>query len=134
MDPKHILAEWASAVRALRAAKLLVEEHLFADSVSRAYYGVLHAARAALLAHDTITESHAAVRRLFGDVLVRPGAIEREWGRMLSELQRDRIAADYDVGTGWDSDTSARVLHDAEGFVERIGAYLTDRGYVLEDH
>ena len=36
----------------------------YADGVSRAYYAILHAAKAALQLRDVTAESHAAVKRL----------------------------------------------------------------------
>jgi len=46
--PEHALKELARAKKALFAAKTLIEKGLFEDCVSRAYYAVLHAAKAAL--------------------------------------------------------------------------------------
>ena len=58
MREVQIRAEWRRAVKAQGAADLLLEEGFYEDAVSRAYYAVLHAAKAALLARNIITESH----------------------------------------------------------------------------
>lgn len=100
MNPDNVLEELERAQRALRAAQILHANDLFEDAVSRSYYAVMHAAKAALLVHDVIAESHAAVRRLFGSVLVRPDLIEREWASVLARVQDQRIAADYSIGMG----------------------------------
>ena len=78
MNRELVLAEWKRARQCLRAAEILVRENCYEDAVSRAYYAVLHAAKAALEVHDVAAESHAAVRRLFGQHLIRAGEIERE--------------------------------------------------------
>jgi predicted nucleotidyltransferase len=57
-------------------SKTLTREHCYADAISRAYYAILHAAKAALHIHDVVVASHAAVRRMFGLHLVRAGEIE----------------------------------------------------------
>ena len=49
---------------ALRAAETLTRDGLYADAISRAYYAILHAAKAALRVHDMVAESHPAVRRM----------------------------------------------------------------------
>lgn len=85
MNPDNVLAEFERAKGALQAARNLPEDRLYEDAVSRSYYAVMHAAKAALLVHDAIAESHAAVGRLFGSVLVRPGLIEAEWADVLAE-------------------------------------------------
>jgi uncharacterized protein (UPF0332 family) len=133
MNSKHLLAELARARESLQAAQLLQEKGLFADAVSRSYYAVMHAARAALLAHDTIAESHSAVRRLFGEVLVRPGRIEKEWAAVLAREQTQRIAADYDAEISWDSATSAGLTEEAKAFVLRVHAYLKSAGGVIPE-
>jgi len=46
--PEHTMKELTRAKKALLAAKTLLEKGLFEDCVSRAYYAVLHAAKAAL--------------------------------------------------------------------------------------
>jgi len=50
MNLDEVLAEFQRAAQALRAAEVLHAEELFPDAISRAYYAVMHAAKAALLA------------------------------------------------------------------------------------
>ena len=94
------MAEWSRAREALRAAETsLTRERCYADAISRAYYAILHAAKAALHIHDVAVASHAAVRRMFGLHLVRSGEIEPEWSAYHIESLDDRLAAGYDVET-----------------------------------
>ena len=95
---------WMRARQALAAAEILHKEELYADAVSRSYYAVMHATRAALLANGVVAESHSAVRRLFGQILVKPGHIESEWAKVLGVEQDRRIAADYDTESVWDEE------------------------------
>lgn len=97
MNRNMVLAEWRRAGEALRAAETLTRDNCCADAISRAYYAILHAAKAALYVRDVAAESHAAVRRLFGLHLVQPGEIEAEWSAHLVESLDDRLAADYDA-------------------------------------
>ena len=77
MRKAQIQAEWRRSLKAQGAADLLLEAGFYEDAVSRAYYAVLHAAKAALLARNIITESHTSVRRLFGKELVQQGLLKR---------------------------------------------------------
>lgn len=133
MNEKDLLAELARARESLQAAHVLQEKGLFADAVSRSYYAVMHVTRAALLAHETVAESHAAVRRLFGQVLVSPGHIEKEWAAVLAREQTQRIAADYDAETTWDSATSAGLIEEAKAFVQRIHTHLKSIGVAVPE-
>jgi hypothetical protein len=74
-----------------------VSEWLEEDAVSRAYYAILHGAKAALFVHNVATASHAAVRRMFGQHLIMTGEIERQWSSHFGEGFDDRLAADYDA-------------------------------------
>jgi uncharacterized protein (UPF0332 family) len=93
MNRELVLAEWQHARDALKAAEMLTWEDLSADAISRAYYAVLHAAKAALHVQEVAVESHAAVKR----TLFAPGRL-RPSGRLTSEeAWRSGLAADYDT-------------------------------------
>ena len=128
MNLENVLAEFERAKKALRAAQILHADGLLEDTVSRSYYAVMHAARAALLVHDVIPTSHAAVRRLFGAVLVRPGLIEEAWAAVLAREQDQRVAADYSVHTTWELEAVAHLVDDAQAFMQRIRDYLVHVG------
>ena len=84
MNRNMVVAEWNRARESLRAAETLTRDGLYADAISRAYYAILHAAKAALHVHDIVAESHPAVRRMFGLHLVKAGEIETEC-RLISQ-------------------------------------------------
>ena len=128
----QIQAEWQRAQQALRAADLLQAQGIYADAVSRAYYATMHAAKAALLAHDVITESHRAVRRLFGQILIQTGELEKAWADVLAEEYTQRGVADYGAGEMFEAGETGELVHDAHRFVERIAHYLTSKGIPLE--
>ncbi|MCH8120482.1 MAG: HEPN domain-containing protein [Planctomycetes bacterium] len=116
--------ELIRAKKALLAAKTLLENQLYEDCVSRAYYVVLHAAKAALAIEGVEPQSHHAVRRMFGLHLVKTGKIEKEFARILTAEQEDREIADYDIHIEIEQDTALKRVRDAEKFVERIEKYL----------
>lgn len=128
MNPDNVEAELKRALEALEAARVLEHAVLYADAASRAYYAVMHSARAALLFHDEVTESHAGLRARFGAILVQTGLIEREWARILAVEQHQRIGADYGAPATINADRCRQLVADAERFVERIRRYLAEQG------
>lgn len=110
------------------AALLLNKAGFYEDAVSRAYYAVLHAAKAALLARNIITESHTSVRRLFGKELVQQGLLEKEWALILAHEQDERASADYDVELTFSQEVAGQRVNDAKRFLERIGPFLQAEG------
>jgi uncharacterized protein (UPF0332 family) len=47
MNRNMVLAEWNRARESLQAAETLTRDGLYADAISRAYYAILHGAKAA---------------------------------------------------------------------------------------
>jgi len=128
MNRNMVVAEWSRAREALRAAETLTREHCYADAISRAYYAILHAAKAALHIHDVSVASHAAVRRMFGLHLVRSGEIEPEWSAYLIESLDDRLAADYDVESDFSKKDAKDECRRSREFLSRIRRYLLKKG------
>jgi len=124
----QVQAEWKRSLRAQGAADLLLEAGFYEDAVSRAYYAVLHAAKAALLARDIVTESHTAVRRLFGKELVQQGLLEKEWAMILAHEQDERASADYDVELSFSQKVAAQRVEKSRRFLERIRSFLQTEG------
>ncbi len=116
--------ELTRAKKALLAAKTLLESQLYEDCVSRAYYAVLHAAKAALLTVDITPTSHSAVRKMFGLHLIKTGKIEKDFARILTAEQEDRVIGDYDIYIEIEQDRAAKRVNDAEKFIKRIENYL----------
>ena len=112
------------AKKALLAAKTLLQNQLYEDCVSRADYAVLHAAKAALTKVGVETESHQAVRRMFGLHLVKTEQIEKHFAEILTALQEDREIGDYDIHIEIEQDTASKRVLDAEKFIQRIEKYL----------
>ena len=60
MDPEPI-GRLKRAEKALQAAKNLYEDELYEDSVSRAYYAMYHAAKAALALEGSSPKTHSGL-------------------------------------------------------------------------
>jgi uncharacterized protein (UPF0332 family) len=129
MNRNMVVAEWNRARDSLRAAETLTRDGLYADAISRAYYAILHGAKAALHLHDIAAESHPAVRRMFGLHLVKPGEIEAEWSACLTESLDDRLEADYDVETYFSKKEARSECRRTKEFLNRIKRYLLKNGF-----
>ena len=112
------------AKRALQAARLLRDQQLYEDSVSRSYYAVLHAAKAALAVIGVESSTHAGVRAMFGLHLVKTGKIEKEFADILVAEQEDREIGDYEAGVRLTEETARQRVAEAERFVQRIERHL----------
>jgi uncharacterized protein (UPF0332 family) len=123
-----VVAEWRRAQQALRSAELLTREGYLVDGVSRAYYAVFHAAKAALNVHDVAASTHSAVRRMFGLHLVQSREIEPEWSASLAATFDERLAADYDPEISFTPKEAREACREARAFIGRIRRFLLDKG------
>lgn len=126
-----VFRELFRAKKALLAAQELFHKDLYEDSVSRAYYAVLHAAKAALILSGIEVSTHNAVRTMFGLHLVKTKKIEKEFARILVAEQEDREIGDYDIDMQIDDDRARQRVEQAESFIARIEEYLRENATAL---
>ncbi len=105
-----------------------MREGCHADAVSRAYYAIMHAAKAALFVHGVAATSHAGVKRMFGLHLVHPGRIEPLWSDHLVEGSDERLAADYDVFMSYSEQETRQACEHSREFLARMRKYLIASG------
>jgi uncharacterized protein (UPF0332 family) len=110
----------------VRSARLLLDAGDPNGAVNRAYYGIFHAAPAALGAVDPKllkTKSHATVIRRFGKHIVEERGFDRSLGRLFSQAEIVRIGADYEDAPV-DEAAARKALESAESFVAGVEAFL----------
>lgn len=116
----------------LKAAEGLIALNLHADSVSRAYYAVLHYLRAALFSRGLEPKTHAGALHLFNAELVRAGLFPSSFNRTLAAVQRGRELADYDAAAVFSADDATAQLDDARRFSAAVRAFLVAGGWLNE--
>ena len=133
MKRRMVVGEWRRAVESLGAAEATLRESYDTDAVSRAYYAIMHASKAALFTHNVETKSHAGTKRMFGLHLIRAGEIEPEWSECLAEGLDDRMVADYDVHIRFSAKEAEQECERARIFLGRIRKYLLESGLTEDD-
>ncbi len=126
---EEIYKELKRAEKSLKAAEILLKDGLLEDAISRSYYAILHAAKAALLVEGVNVESHRAVRRLFGQHLIQTGKVDAQYSRILAEEQDDRYLADHDVVFSPEKERCQKRIEDARNFLDAIKHYLEGAEY-----
>jgi hypothetical protein len=114
------------ARKALASAKILFEEVLFEDCVSRAYYAVLHAAKSVLILCNVDAHTHDGVRSMFGLHFIKPGKIEKEYAKILVDELESRVMVDYDASIKIEKEEAEKSVNDAEKFVIRMESYFNE--------
>jgi uncharacterized protein (UPF0332 family) len=114
---------------ALAAAELLARHGMHPDAVSRAYYAMLHHARALLLTEGHQPKSQGGVAYLLNLHFVRPGLFSADQARAFARLQADREDADYDSAAVFTEEQTAAIVALAARFCEACRGAIRDRGY-----
>lgn len=112
----------------LITAEELLQSGRFRAAVSRAYYAVFYMASAALFAHAQTRAKHSGVESAFAQFLIKPGAVEPEYGRIYQQARRQREDVDYAETPYVDEPSVRQTVTDAARFVTRIERYLSDLG------
>ena len=115
--------ELEAARRALKESETLLAAGQYEGAVSRGYYAIFHAARAALYWQGSTPITHRGVQSEFAQKLVQPGKIEKEFGDILRFARDERQVADYESGEKEllaDEETAREVAAAATRFIERV--------------
>ena len=110
----------AKAHSSLAAAEKLLEESLFAESISRSYYAMLYTAKALLLSNGINVSKHSAVIAAFGREYAKTGKVDPKYHKALIEGFEWREKSDYDVYWIADQRIAERCLQEAKEFVTEV--------------
>ena len=133
MNHEPVIAEWQRSRLALRSAAVLEQAGLAADSISRSYYAILHAAKSALWTQGISVNRHKAVGQLLNQHFIHPGAMERQWLDVFREAHIIRTTADYDVRVALTTREAEYHRRQAQAFCNRINRYLMDEGFAAAE-
>lgn len=123
-ESKLIRAFLERAAESLASARLLLNSSFYDDAVSRAYYAMYYAAKAALESIGVETRSHAGVINQFGLHFITKGQLDSQYGSMLTQAFQARHSSDYDVQVNTRPVVAESVVANAEQFVAKIKELL----------
>lgn len=115
----EVAAEWRRAQESLGAALVCRDNGFYADAVSRAYYAIMHAAKAAL-PNDVKADSHNGLINQFSLHLIKTGTVESEWMAYLRDGREARSIADYKVAVVFAHADAQDACDRADAFLNRI--------------
>jgi uncharacterized protein (UPF0332 family) len=92
--------------------------------MSRAYYAMHYAARAALLTENLSPKTHRGLISEFGNKLVRLGNLSKKELEELSSGLRYRLKSDYEPDFEIDKADLKEQITNAEEFIESIKNFI----------
>lgn len=110
----------------LKAAKLLIENNLFRESISRSYYCIFHSARALIAYEKFDSRKHSSIIAYFNINYIKTGKIEKEYSRIISKAFKIRTDSDYKDFYLVSREETNEQLKNAEKFLKRIRTYIEE--------
>ena len=101
-------------------AHQIFEIGLYNDTVSRAYYAMFYATKAALLSKGVDLRRHSASIAKFRELFVITGQVEAEYLHFLGQAQSARERSDYVPFAPISCQGAEEILHAAERFIDRV--------------
>jgi uncharacterized protein (UPF0332 family) len=118
-------ATWLElAENKLDHARRIFEIGLYDDAVSRAYYAMFYAAKAALLAEGIDLRRHSSAVTKFRELFVITGRVDAEYLRYLGRAQSARERSDYAPFTSLRKEGTEEILNTAGEFIIKIKEIL----------
>ena len=106
----------------LPVARQLLTLELFDETVSKSYYVMFYAAKAALALEGIRPHRHSGVAARFGECFAKTGRVKRVLGRKLREAMEAREDADYNPNRRAAREDAEGLLADAAEFLQAVKA------------
>ena len=117
-------AHLEKAIKRLRVAERLLQEGEYEDAVSRAYYAMYHAAKAALSTLNVFPKTHEGTLKEFGLKLIKERKLPKELGIIFSDARSLRETADYAITSVIGVEDARWSVGAAERFLKQVAEYL----------
>ncbi len=115
------------AKETIREVKTHIKNQFWNTAVNRMYYACYYAVGALLIRYGVKTLSHAGTRQKFGQIIVKPGLIDKTLAKHYTDLFEKRQKGDYDDFFDYDEETVLRLFPLSEKFIYEIEKLITDK-------
>lgn len=108
----------------LKAAKFLLEQKLFSQSLNRSYYAIFHITRALLALDEFESRKHTGIIAYFNKEYIAKGIFDKRFARIIKGAERMRNRSDYDDFYIVSKDETREQLENAEAFIKEIETFI----------
>ena len=119
---------WWNATDVLKDASVLADAGQYKGAISRSFFSMEQAARAALATKGQEPKTHGGVVQAFNNQLVRSGEIDAKWAESLADGSSARNTADYSAFYRADDDEARKQCTEAAEFLHQTHQYLVRQG------
>jgi uncharacterized protein (UPF0332 family) len=121
MDPlkKRVRKDLRRCEEALYSAETLLEENLYQESISRAYYGVIHAAMLYLAESGTNTRRPDEAEELFNKSFIQTASLDSELYSLFVSVRRTKIESERNFLVRYSAEEAREAFQKARDFLDR---------------
>jgi len=109
----------------LKAARVLLREHIPKSSINRSYYAIFHAVRAAVAVKGFDSSKHSGIIAFFNAEFVKTGIFEKQVSKIIDSAFRMREKSDYLDFFVASEDEARELIDKAEYVIETVEAWLS---------
>jgi hypothetical protein len=109
---------------ALKAARIMVDKHMFTFAMNRVYYSLYYAIQALLAKQGVSFSKHGQVKGYFNREFIKPGKLPKEIGRFYNKAFEYRQKFDYVDFVSPDQAMVSEYVETAKNVVSQIKLYL----------
>lgn len=113
--------------KTLAEARKAAEMQMWATAANRLYYAAYYAVSALLLKQGVGVKTHEGVIQMFGLHFVKTGKVQKDVGRMYSDLFNTRLTGDYDDTFDLEEKDVMPKLDNAEHIIRVVKDCIDER-------
>ncbi len=120
MLTEYISYRLKRANETIQEVKILIDNKLWNTAINRMYYACFYAVGALLIKNGVKAYSHSGIRQKFGQLFVQTGLIDRNLGKLFSELFEKRQKGDYNDFFDFDEQAVLSLYPESILFIKEI--------------
>lgn len=106
--------------------EFLIQNQYWNTAINRMYYACFYTVSSLLIKNDIVTSTHSGTRQKFGELYVKTGKVEKELGKLYSDLFEKRSKGDYNDFFDFDAETVIRLYPLAQQFITRLETLILE--------
>ncbi|MEP0712329.1 HEPN domain-containing protein [Algoriphagus sp.] len=101
-------------------AQLLADNNKWNSAINRLYYAAFYAISALILSKNLDSHTHNGVKSKFSELFVKTGIVDKEYGKIYSQLFTWRQKGDYDDLFDFDKETVFPYIEKVKALISEV--------------
>ena len=108
------------AQKTFKETEILIDKGFFVLAINRIYFVMFYSLQALALEHDFRTLKYTELREWFNNTFVRPGLVDRFYGKILHNAYEDKTEGDYGLFVTFEKEEVVKKFQNMKIFITEI--------------